>query len=87
MSEPPPPELLEQLGIEPHCTCHPEAPPGQPHPEAGAVERAAGVRSEYLHDTASIKENPMRDIATATLSGNLTRDVELRELPFGAEMA
>ena len=29
----------------------------------------------------------MRDIATATLSGNLTRDVELRELPFGAEMA
>jgi len=29
----------------------------------------------------------MRDIATATLSGNLTRDVELRELPSGAEVA
>ena len=27
----------------------------------------------------------MRDIATATLSGNLTRDVELRGLPSGAE--
>ncbi len=29
----------------------------------------------------------MRDIATATLSGNLTRDVELRQLPSGAEIA
>jgi single-strand DNA-binding protein len=29
----------------------------------------------------------MRDIATATLSGNLTREVELRELPSGAEIA
>jgi single-strand DNA-binding protein len=29
----------------------------------------------------------MRDIATATLSGNLTRDVELRELPSGADVA
>ena len=29
----------------------------------------------------------MRDIGTATLSGNLTRDVELRELPSGAEVA
>ncbi len=29
----------------------------------------------------------MRDIATATLSGNLTRDVELRELPSGGEVA
>lgn len=29
----------------------------------------------------------MRDIATATLSGNLTRDVELRHLPSGAEVA
>ena len=29
----------------------------------------------------------MRDIATATLSGNLTRDVELRDLPSGAEVA
>ena len=29
----------------------------------------------------------MRDIATATLSGNLTRDVELRSLPSGANVA
>jgi single-strand DNA-binding protein len=29
----------------------------------------------------------MRDIATATLSGNLTRDVELRALPSGVEVA
>ena len=28
----------------------------------------------------------MRDIATATLSGNLTRDVELRALPSGTEV-
>ena len=27
------------------------------------------------------------DIATATLSGNLTREVELRPLPSGAEVA
>jgi single-strand DNA-binding protein len=29
----------------------------------------------------------MRDIATATLSGNLTREVELCELPSGADVA
>jgi single-strand DNA-binding protein len=29
----------------------------------------------------------MRDIATAQLSGNLTRDVELRALPSGAQVA
>jgi single-strand DNA-binding protein len=29
----------------------------------------------------------MRDIATATLTGNLTRDVDLRALPSGAEVA
>ena len=29
----------------------------------------------------------MRDIATATLSGNLTREVELRQLPSGADIA
>jgi single-strand DNA-binding protein len=29
----------------------------------------------------------MRDIATAALSGNLTRDVELRALPSGADVA
>jgi single-strand DNA-binding protein len=34
------------------------------------------------------KENQiMRDIATATLSGNLTREVELRPLPSGTEVA
>jgi single-strand DNA-binding protein len=34
-----------------------------------------------------MKENRMRDIATATLSGNLTRDVELRALPSGTDVA
>src|SRR6202049_1566436 len=29
----------------------------------------------------------MRDIATAQLSGNLTRDVDLRSLPSGADIA
>jgi len=29
----------------------------------------------------------MRDIATATLSGNLTRDVERKQLPSGADVA
>jgi len=29
----------------------------------------------------------MRDIANSTLSGNLTRDVELRQLPSGADVA
>ena len=29
----------------------------------------------------------MRDVATATLSGNLTREVELRQLPSGADAA
>jgi single-strand DNA-binding protein len=29
----------------------------------------------------------MRDIATTTLSGNLTRDVELKQLPSGTEVA
>ena len=29
----------------------------------------------------------MRDIATATLTGNLTREVELRPLPSGTEVA
>jgi Single-strand binding protein family len=29
----------------------------------------------------------VRDIATATLSGNLTREVELRPLPSGTEVA
>ncbi len=29
----------------------------------------------------------MRDIATATLSGNLTRDVELKSLPSGTDVS
>jgi single-stranded DNA-binding protein len=29
----------------------------------------------------------MRDIATATLTGNLTRDVEFRALPSGSDVA
>ena len=29
----------------------------------------------------------MRDIATATLTGNLTRDVDLRSLPSGHDVA
>jgi single-stranded DNA-binding protein len=29
----------------------------------------------------------MRDIATATLSGNLTREVELKALPSGTDVA
>jgi single-strand DNA-binding protein len=33
------------------------------------------------------RSNAMRDIATATLSGNLTRDIELRALPSGADVA
>jgi single-strand DNA-binding protein len=33
-----------------------------------------------------VKEDLVRDIATATLSGNLTRDVELRPLPSGADV-
>ena len=35
----------------------------------------------------SPKEKIMRDIATATLSGNLTRDVELKSLPSGTDVA
>ena len=39
-------------------------------------------------DTPNVKENQiMRDIATATLTGNLTREVELRPLPSGTEVA
>jgi hypothetical protein len=39
-----------------------------------------------MRNPSARKENPiMLDIATATLSGKLTRDVELRELPSGAE--
>jgi single-strand DNA-binding protein len=43
--------------------------------------------ADQIIKPTSAKENPMRDIATATLSGNLTRDVELRTLPSGTEVA
>jgi single-strand DNA-binding protein len=43
------------------------------------------TRSDIANVT---KENQiMRDIATATLSGNLTREVEVRPLPSGTEVA
>jgi single-strand DNA-binding protein len=82
LPEPPPPELLEQLGIDPHCTCDDE----RHRPEAGCERRRAAAPHPRSNATPA-KENAMRDIATATLSGNLTRDVELRELASGAEVA
>jgi hypothetical protein len=78
-----PPELLEQLGIEPRCTCGGD----EPYEHYGDSERGSIAARQYLLTRTSAKENPMRAIATATLSGNLTRDVELRQLPSGAEVA
>jgi single-strand DNA-binding protein len=85
MPEPPPPELLEQLGIEPHCTCSGGRQQPQPEP-ASVCDRPARTTPQIIKPT-STKENPMRDITTATLSGNLTRDVELRTLPSGTDVA
>jgi single-strand DNA-binding protein len=82
LPEPSPSELLEQLGIDPHCTCDDE----RHRPEAGCERRRAAAPHPQSNATPA-KENAMRDIATATLSGNLTRDVELRELASGAEVA
>jgi single-strand DNA-binding protein len=79
-----PPELLEQLGIEPHCTC---SGAQQPQPERASVREGPARTAPQIIKPTSAKENPMRDIATATLSGNLTRDVELRTLPSGTEVA
>jgi single-strand DNA-binding protein len=84
LAEPPPPELLEQLGIEPHCTCESR---DDLYEHYGDVERGSIAARQYLPTGTSAKENLMRDIATATLSGNLTRDVVLRELRSGAEVA
>jgi single-strand DNA-binding protein len=84
MPQPPPPELLEQLGIEPHCTC---SGGQQPQPEPASAREGPARTAPRIMKPTSAKENPMRDIATATLSGNLTRDVELRTLPSGTEVA
>jgi hypothetical protein len=49
------------------------------------------LRAETARRTPAVNgvliKNPIRDIATAALSGNLTLDVELRELPSGVEVA
>jgi len=84
LADPPPPELLEQLGIEPHCTCESR---DDLYEHYGDRKRGSITARQYLSTGTSGKENLMRDIASATLSGNLTRDVELRELPSGAEVA
>jgi single stranded DNA-binding protein len=44
-------------------------------------------KTQYLVNAQSARRSSMRDIATAALSGNLTRDVELRALPSGADVA
>ena len=69
-------------------------PGGRGRGRAGALSRAAVRRAQRRMNnrqpdiTNVTKENQiMRDIATATLSGNLTREVELRPLPSGTEVA
>ncbi len=84
MAERPPPELLEQLGIEPHCMCESR---DDLYERYGHRERGSIAVRQYLPTGASAKENLMRDIATTILSGNLTREVELRELPSGVTVA
>jgi hypothetical protein len=85
MAFPPPPELLEQLGIEPKCTC---AARGHAADRADRCpHRTSALRPLPRDNPDPVKENQMRDVATATLSGNLTRDAELRELLSGAEVA
>ncbi len=56
-------------------------------PGRSARGRDAALAPQYLIDATSPKEITMRDIATATLSGNLTREVELRQLPSGTDLA
>ena len=61
-----------------------------PIPELAAA-CAAAPRSHEAAATAihpaHTKETNVKDIAITTLSGNLTRDVELRQLPSGADAA
>jgi single-strand DNA-binding protein len=52
------------------------------------VTRDPDTSTQYLTNSVSQKEEePMRDIATATVSGNLTRDLELKALPSGTDVA
>ena len=76
--------MTSQGWIEPHCTCESR---NDLYDHGGQLERGSIAATQYLATGTSAKENLMRDIATATLSGNLTREVELRELPSGAEVA
>jgi single-strand DNA-binding protein len=80
---PPPPELLEQLGIYPGSVDEPEESQER---SQHAEERATANAARPTADT-TIEEPLVSDIATATLSGNLTRDVELRSLPSGVQVA
>ena len=57
-----------------------------PTPNAREPRRARAAAADE-HRKPSLKEKIMRDIATATLSGNLTRDVELQALPSGTDVA
>src|SRR5947209_6142423 len=61
--------------------------PTEQHHEPAPGEIQAPAPATARQATPTIKENHMRDIATATLSGNLTRDVELKQLSSGAEVA
>ena len=54
---------------------------------AGAGPRESRPAVSRQTTKTSLKEKIMRDIATATLSGNLTRDVELESLPSGTDVA
>src|SRR5690348_5511642 len=58
-------------------------------PRRAAVRQAPRRVNDPESDTTNVtkEKQTMRDIATATLSGNLTRGVELRPLPSGAEVA
>jgi single-strand DNA-binding protein len=87
LPEPPPPELLEQLGIEPHCTCTDRREQDEFQRASASRGRDPARTPQYPITATSVKETTMRDIATATLSGNLTREVELRALLSGTDVA
>ena len=57
-------------------------------PSRAAIGQASRCVNDPEIDIERTKEHQIvRDIATATLSGNLTREVELRPLPSGSEVA